>query len=197
MRAGDWLPLLALSEPDWRVAETEASLGPEPPELGRGDVERGPRQSCRTGASGAAADVLGGEQRCRQDRRRARDLRVGAEAIQHAAQGAAALTRHQIRIRCAGPGTGASSGGGAQGWEFEGGVDLGGVFRAMSLGGGHQGAWLGSRGGQGPAVLRGGVVGILGARRVVRELRAKGLGSSARVQGPEMGAGSEPLGSQD
>lgn len=41
-----------------------------------------------------------------------------------------------------------------------------------------------------------GVVGILGARRVVQELQAKGLESSARDQGPGIGAGSEPLGSQ-
>lgn len=103
--ADDWVPILALSEPDWPVPETEASHGPELQELGRGDVERGQSQSCRTGAPGAAADALGAEQLCRQDRRRARDLRVGAEAVQHAAQGAVALARHQIRIRCAGPGT--------------------------------------------------------------------------------------------
>lgn len=85
----------------WPMAETEASHGPELPELGRGDVERGPRPSCRTGACRAAADSLGARQRCRQDRRGTRDLRVGAEAVQHAAQGAAALARYQIRIRCA------------------------------------------------------------------------------------------------
>lgn len=39
-----------------------------------------------------------------------------------------------------------------------------------------------------------GVVGTSGARRVIQELQAKGLGSSARGQGLEMGAGSEPLG---
>lgn len=59
---------------------------------------------------------------------------------------------------------------------------------------GHQGAWLGNRGG-GPRIGRfKGVVGTLGARRVVQELQAKGLGSSARGQGLEMEAGSEPLG---
>lgn len=86
-------------------------VGPELAEPGWGDVERGVPPSCWSVAAGATAGAFGAGQRCRQDWRWVRDLRVGAEAVQYAAPGAAALARHQIRIWCAGPGTGASPGG--------------------------------------------------------------------------------------
>lgn len=179
MRAGDWLLRWALSEPDWPAARTEAAHGPELPEPGRGDVERGLRPSCRTGVAGTSAGALGAGQRCLEGQRGARDLRVGAEVVQHTAQGAAALARHQIRIWCVGPGAGileagwsgrrvcglgvwGSSGNRARGlgcWKTEGDKDWG--FE--------------------------GVLGILGARRVVRELQAKGFGVQPGARGGAWG----------
>uniref|UniRef100_A0AAF6YGY4 Stromal cell derived factor 2 like 1 n=1 Tax=Bos taurus TaxID=9913 RepID=A0AAF6YGY4_BOVIN len=59
----------------------------ESPDPGRGDVERGQRSSCGPGAAGYTAGPLAVGGPCRQERRGARDLRVGAEAVQHAAPG--------------------------------------------------------------------------------------------------------------
>lgn len=112
-------------------------------------------------------------------------------------------TQHRVRLHshdikygsgARGPGLGYHQGGGARGRGFEGGVVLGDSAGLR--------VWGSSRSlAGGPRKPRTGrfkgVVGISGARRVVRELQAKGLGSSASGQGPELGAGSEPLGSQD
>lgn len=109
-RADDWLPRegavnAGLAAVEDGSAEVQSNWNP----AGRHDVGREPRVS-GSDAAGAAAGALRAERWRVEGQRRASDLRVSAEATQHPPQSAAALTRHQIRIRCAGVVTGTARG---------------------------------------------------------------------------------------
>lgn len=110
-RADDWLPWegavrAGLAAVEEGSSEVWSSWNP----AGWRDVVREPEQGSGADAAGAAAGALSAEWWLVQGQRRASDLWVSAEAAQHPPQSAAALTRHQIRIWCAGMVTGTARG---------------------------------------------------------------------------------------